>query len=368
MPPDVRSEPTAGHPREAGYSLLELVVAMGIMTVVTGAIFQMVGSGQNAFKSQPEVSDMQQRLRVAADMIYMDLVTAGAGTYIGANAGPLSNYLPPIRPARRGDLTPDGDLTFANDRITLAHVPRTVSQTTVQTTMGAPNDPIQIDTTAPGCPATAACGFADGARAVIFDTSLLGAGYDFFTVASTSATTLLHGGLSQSYSASDSRVTEVVQHVYYYDSSTDELRYYDGYQTDVALVDNVVGLTFRYYANPDPNSAPPPPTGLGNCVYAAGDPPTPLLPNLGGETLVELTAGDLTDGPFCGSAPNRFDGDLLRVQKVGVTIRVQAANAQLRGTDTQRFVRAGTATGGQAYVPDYAVHFEVSPRNMNLIR
>ena len=35
------------------------------------------------------------------------------------------------------------------------------------------------------------------------------------------------------------------------------------------LVDDVVGLTFTYFANPDPNSAPKPPTGLGNCIAEA---------------------------------------------------------------------------------------------------
>ena len=75
------------------------------------------------------------------------------------------------------------------------------------------------------------------------------------------------------------------------------------------------------------------------------------------EGLVALTLGE-AGGP----------GDLLRVRKVRVSIRVQSSRADLRGADTGQFQNAGGATGGQRYVPDYTVAFEVAPRNMNLIR
>ena len=39
------------------------------------------------------------------------------------------------------------------------------------------------------------------------------------------------------------------------------------------------------------------------------------------------TAAILTDGPYCGSGDNQFDADLLRVRKVRVTLRMQAAIA-----------------------------------------
>lgn len=130
----------------------------------------------------------------------------------------------------------------------------------------------------------------------------------------------------------------------------------------------MVGLTFTYYASPDPESAPKPETGLGNCVFAAGDPPTPLLAPLGGTALKVLEPSQLTDGPVCGVSPNRFDGDLLRVRKIGVEIKVQVGQESLRGDDPTQFVNVGRASSGDTWVPDYSVKFEVAPRNMNLLQ
>ena len=71
----------------------------------------------------------------------------------------------------------------------------------------------------------------------------------------------------------------------------------------------------------------------------------------------------LTDGPVCGQAPHRFDGDLLRVRRIGVTIRLETESAELRGSGPA-FLTPGTSSGGTRYVPDIQVTFEVAPRNM----
>ena len=80
---------TSRHPvhNQAGFSLIELMVSMAIMLTVSGAVFQMVGSGQSSFRTQPAVADVHQRLRVAADRLYKDLLSAGAGPYLGVNPG-----------------------------------------------------------------------------------------------------------------------------------------------------------------------------------------------------------------------------------------------------------------------------------------
>ena len=364
--------------RQAGFSLIELMVSMSLMLVVTGAIFQLVGSGQNAFRTQPAVADVHQRLRVAADMIYKDLLSAGAGPYLGANPGALSDLLPPIRPQRQGAIDPDSDLSYAPDRITIIHVPRTRAQTVLASDTGGVNEDLRIAKNSPRCPAggvgegSAPCHFEVGMRGLIFDATGVGAGYDLFTMTSVGTSDLGHGGFnpsfSRTYAANDARVTEVEQHVYYLDQTNARLHHYDGYETDLVLVDDVVDLRFTYYANPNPGSIPPPANGLGNCVYAAGTPPVPILPVLNAPTLTPLTAGQLTDGPICGLSPNRFDGDLLRVQKIGVAITVQVARPELRGDDPDQFRNRGSARSGEAWVPDYTMRFEVTPRNMNLLR
>jgi hypothetical protein len=86
--------------------------------------------------------------------------------------------------------------------------------------------------------------------------------------------------------------------------------------------------------------------------------------------LVKLAAAQLTDGPFCpnNTDGNRWDADLLRIRKVGVTLRVQSAVAALRGPAGALFTRGGTSRGGNKWVPDQELHFDLSPRNLNLGR
>ncbi len=102
----------------------------------------------------------------------------------------------------------------------------------------------------------------------------------------------------------------------------------------------------------------------------------PRLATLGvpGSGLVRLTASDLTDGPWCPDAasPNRYDADLLRVRGIRVTLRVQTGSHQLRGAlaagEDALFARPGTSRGGYRLVPDQAIGFDVSPRNLNVGR
>ena len=90
-----------------GFTIMEMLIATGIMMTVTGAVFTLMNPTQGTYKAQPEVSDMQQRMRVGADMLTKDLIMAGAGTYMGTSAGALYNYFSPIMPCRVGDLNPD---------------------------------------------------------------------------------------------------------------------------------------------------------------------------------------------------------------------------------------------------------------------
>ena len=74
-----------------------------------------------------------------------------------------------------------------------------------------------------------------------------------------------------------------------------------------------------------------------NCAFRideASGLPVARLPALAdGAALTPLTAAMLSDGPWCPDEANakRWDADLLRIRKVGVTIRVEAAASALRG-------------------------------------
>jgi prepilin-type N-terminal cleavage/methylation domain-containing protein len=65
--------------RQRGFSMIELMVAMVVTLVVSGAIFGLLSAGGNAFRREPEVADRQQNIRIAMDSIARDIEDAGAG-------------------------------------------------------------------------------------------------------------------------------------------------------------------------------------------------------------------------------------------------------------------------------------------------
>jgi hypothetical protein len=192
--------------------------------------------------------------------------------------------------------------------------------------------------------------------------------------------------------AAGSKIVEASNHTYYLKPETYQLMRYDGTGNDVPVVDNVVGLQFDYYGDALPPMVRQPLSNLPattygpapgavavapweayeNCLFAPGAVPSPKLPVLGGGTqaLVQLTAAELTDGPFCpnATAANRWDADLLRIRKIGVTLRVQTPVAALRGPAGALFRTGGTSAAGFRWVPDQEVRFEVAPRNLNFAR
>ena len=97
-----------------------------------------------------------------------------------------------------------------------------------------------------------------------------------------------------------------------------QLIQYDGTDgADVPVLDHVVGLTFDY----------------------------------------GIPRAELTDGPWrpdAGSA-DRWDVDLLRIRTIGVTVRLEAALAALRGPAGVFFANGGTATNPHAWLPDQEI-------------
>ena len=69
-----------------GFSLLELMVAMVITLVITGAMYGLIVSGQGSFRREPALSDRQQQIRIAMSRIQEDILKAGE-EYSGAELG-----------------------------------------------------------------------------------------------------------------------------------------------------------------------------------------------------------------------------------------------------------------------------------------
>src|SRR3954467_4035557 len=98
---------TTSRSREAGYTLIELLVSTMIMVTVTGAIFSLMNPAQGNAQTQPEVADMQQRMRVGNETLFKELMMAGAGPYQGSVTGSLVRFFAPILPRRVGRQSPD---------------------------------------------------------------------------------------------------------------------------------------------------------------------------------------------------------------------------------------------------------------------
>ncbi len=352
--------------RDPGFALIEMLVATAILASAFVVLVQLASTGQRVARAQPDAADMRQRLRVAADMIQRDLLMAGAGLVHGADAGPLANYLPAVQPMRTGARLRDPELSFFDDRVTILYVEAGAGAAPLVADMRSATSDVPIDAGARGCPAAGLCGFESGTRALIVDASGLGLGFDLFSVTGAAAG-LAHGApdppFSRAYPAAGTRVVPIRQRVYYLDASNRRLMMYDGRQTDVPVADNIVMVRFEYFVDPSAASVPRPPGGSANCVYAAATPPTPLLANLGGVLLLAAAAPILTDGPLCGLAPHRFDGDLLRIRRVRVTLRAQATDRALRGSGGD-FMVQGVLSDAASYVPDLEVTFDVTPRNL----
>ncbi len=391
---------------ESGFTITELLISTAITMTVVAGIFTVLNPAQGTFQAQPEVSDLQQRMRVAVDTLSKDIMMAGAGTYSGTAAGALTNFISPIYPYRVGATNPDPGGIFKSDTITLLYVPQTASQTTISDPMPESSNEIKVNPEY-GCPSNnQLCGFTEGMSLLIFDGSGSWNTFVVTEVQDNAGHIQRHGpNFDKSYDQG-AFVTQVAVHSYYLRmndaTQTYQLMHYDGASTDTPVVDNVVGLTFEYFGDPQPpilrkpvsdSGGPwttygPKPPALGvsggdcagapcypegeNCVFAVVDGQhVPRLPDLspGNTGLVPLTEGMLTDGPWCpgNAAQGRFDADLFRVRQIRVRVRVQANLKMLRGTGSM-FTKSGYSRGGEMYVPDQELRFEISPRNMNLGR
>jgi hypothetical protein len=354
---------------EAGFSLVESLVSLVLMVILTGAVFSLVNPSATSSQTQPEAMDMQQRARIGSDLLFRDLFMAGAGVYMGPNAGALSNFFAPIIPRRMGWQNADAYNVVRPDAVTISYIPNTYSQTTIRAPMPITSSELKVEDV-PNCPQHEnLCGFKEGMRVLVFDD--LGH-FDFFNITEVQDDAahlqLYQQTLSYGYQPG-AYVTQAEFHTYWYDAVNRQLRHYDGYQSDVPVVDNVVGVLFEYFGEPDPPVSPKPPVGVANCLYDAAGNQVAGMSTLSsdGGSLAPLPLAILNDGPWCGGADNRFDADLLRVKKVRITLRVQASQAGFRGTGAD-FVDSGFNPNGPRTLADYTVRFEVSPRNMNLGR
>ena len=138
-----------------GFSLLELLIAMALTTTTAGALLSLVVAGQSIARLQPDAADVQQRARIATQVLATELSRAGAGPDSGVLAGPLAAHFAPVSPSADGGLT----IWYVSG----------AAQGTLTATLGV--DDVGASVALDGSCAAASCGFAANTTAVIFDNS-----------------------------------------------------------------------------------------------------------------------------------------------------------------------------------------------------
>lgn len=355
-----------GHSGEAGWSLVELLVSLLIAIVIGGAAFAVTTAHVVMARTQPMAVDLQQRARAGADVLYRDLQLAGAGPSYGPLPGPLRNAFAPIVPRRMGLTGADPPSVARADAITIMSAAPTAAQSALRQPLASGGSTLFIEH-GPQCPASdLLCALATGASVLVFDRA---GHFDFFTITSTATDSARLRQWQAAHSnfpyAAGAAVSEAEFHTYYFDAKNRQLRHFDGYLTDIPVVDEVVGVSFEYEGDPAPPRAPRPPLGTANCLYDATGAPWPGLATLAAHdgSLAALPLSILSDGPWCGDGENSFDADLLRIRQVRVTLRLQVGNEMMRGKSTE-FAVAGKGTNRRQLLPDAVVRFDVAPRNM----
>jgi hypothetical protein len=351
--------------RACGFSLVEVLISTAISLSATLIACRLAAGAQTNWRVAAARVDLQQRARAATDMLSRALLEAGAGPQAGPASGPLSRYVPGVLPRRVGVRGAHPFDQFHPDSLTAIRVLAEATHATLALPMPAGSTAMELAPVV-GC-TVPTCGFADGSTAMVIDPD---GSYDTFTVTDVGAASLTvrarGPGSGRTHSAG-SPVLSIDSSSFFIDPSY-VLRRYDGDASDMPAIDDVVAMDVRYYGATEPPIWPRPPSGEANCLYDAGGAyQSALMPALSGVGgLVELTAEMLSDGPWCGSGGTQFDADLLRVRRIRITVRLQASDPAVRGSDRQRFATPGSAMRETSMVSDVFVSIDVTLRNVGL--
>jgi len=338
-----------------GVSLIELLAAMAVTMVLVGAVIGLLGAMRGIVTAQPEVADLQQRMRAALQQLAGELVNAGAGFDGTPLAGPLSSTIPAIVPYRRGAVDDDGRAGrwFRSDAVSVVYVASSTAQAEVAGAVDLGGRLLLA--LRPNCGPvvkTALCGFRVGMRAILLEPR---GAHDLVTIEAVGSSTVevsYRDSTASAYTSGRAVLAQAAVHTFELsaDAATGVpvLSHYDGFVTERPAVDHVVAMTLEYFGDPEPprlrpavdlraargpwttyGPVPPPvdvddtdtawPAGE-NCVFEVREgvhqPRLPLLGPMG--DLVPLTASQLSDGPWCpdSTAVRRFDADLLRIRQV----------------------------------------------------
>jgi hypothetical protein len=373
--------------RDGGFTLVELLVSAAITLTITGVALVMVSQGRSALDQGAMGLEAAQRLRAGLDVLARDLRAAGAGPEADSGALAMVHAMPVVELRRSPRSLPVERGAFDSVRVTAAPVGGAHGRLASR---AVPGGPIVLRGP-PECPALPACGFREGASAVVYDGS---GAFDAVVVTgidSASGAVVVSPALSREYPV-DALIAEVVLSTFLVDTETDgagRLMRQTAAGAVQPIVDHLVRFSVQAFGEALPPSAgrtprspptygptPPPPEvddprdtwpAGENCTIerGAGGVPAARLPPLGGAgQLVEIGPSQLQDGPWClGASGAPYDADLFRIRRLDVRLRVEASSARLRGPAGPMFARGGHGQSA-SWVPDLEMRLSVSPPNL----
>ena len=249
--------------REPGFGLVELMWSMAIAAAVMGGVLAVVRPLQETFDAQAEIVDLRQRGRVGVETLHGEAGMAGSG---------LSGVVPAILPHAL-------DGTFALDAATFLYAPPVAPGTTTRTVLASGGGEVALNLD-PGCPESdPSCGFRPGMDALILDATGAFGVLQIDAVEGDLLRVRERLPVVSSYAAG-SWITEARIRGYAWNHSSRQLvrvgSPIGGRQAPV--LDNVIGLEFRYFGDPDPPAPVDPARGP---LTTYGPQPPPLGVALG---------------------------------------------------------------------------------------
>ena len=272
--------------REAGTTVVELLIATAIMLAASAAVFTLVGDATARSARWNEFADLQQRARIAVDAITRQVALSSAAP----PAAGLQRAFPAIEPRRRSSFLASASA------ITVRHVPEGAAWTSVNEDVppGAATARIRDHS---GCAdGFVNCGFAARTGAAILDGR--GDWHPLFVEPSAPGVLSIADAVPGRISTfpAGAAMVEMLETSLYFDRGEHTLRQEGPGEGSFPIVDNIADLAFEY--------------------FAAGLEPLPLA--------------SLVDGPLCGSGSLAYDCDLHRVRTIRATVTVAASNPASR--------------------------------------
>jgi Tfp pilus assembly protein PilW len=374
---------------QGGFSLVELLVALLVCLLLTGAVAGLMPPARAAFDTVPAAIDLHQRARAGLDLLTSVVRSSGANVDaadgLGAFAGLMPVVIPMASPEHNGNDGEFGALFVVS--VVPGGAQGRLDRDQPGRSGGLTLSPV------PACPHVSdVCGFRPGVVAAIVD----GRGrFDVFVVAATNTTSqqlMPAAPLTMAYSEG-SLVVEIDANRFALATQPDGSRSLVrelGTGVTQPVVDGVSRLGFVAWGEAGApevrwdglkgwaSYGPPPlspvlldpqnqfsPGGTCATSYVDFEPQTRLATFGERDAIVTLVPEDFQDGPWCSgdTESGRYDADLYRLRRLDVWLRAEVLSAAFRGPAGLLFGRAGSARDPIRWVPDMTVKISIALRN-----